>query len=63
MKYFKKFSPVNVTVEGRIVVTNKTKQQREWDLVGAGWGEVAENAGQIGLDSGVGSRWFARWRE
>lgn len=32
-RYVKKFSPLNVKVEGRIVITNETRQEREWDLV------------------------------
>ena len=61
MLYFKKFSPVNVKVEGRIVITDETKQDREWDLVEAqGRGEWPQEGLQLGFRLG-GGKGIGRW--
>lgn len=61
--YFKKFSPVLVEIEGRIIVTNETKQDREWDLVEAqAGGQWPQQGEQLGFRlGGEGGRGVGRW--
>lgn len=33
VRYLEKFSPLNLNIEGRMVIAKETKQEREWGLV------------------------------